>query len=257
MNEYDPWLAYQRIRKNNTAIIDYVCSQYGITGKAKHLMTLRTYGSLQKGFDSNPEQWDPILEKYGQGAITDANSYLSGLRSKIRTARSAWKSYKFTNKLHDEKERSVQFADQILNRTYPSQSFDVYGVNSQADDPSWKCRSTFLSRYSSHEVRVPLSWNSTVYQKNIEVVHSGKGPRFILQAKERMIERLNEDNISAYKCKALYVYNGRLEGEDLWVLKGSGYSENVIACGEDFLMTERLLQRRVRKAVMAAMELET
>ena len=102
-----------------------------------------------------------------------------------------------------------------------------------------------------------MSWNSTVYQKNIEVVHSGKGPRFILQAKERMIERLNEDNISAYKCKALYVYNGRLEGEDLWVLKGSGYSENIIACGEDFLMTERLLQRRVRKAVMAAMELET
>jgi hypothetical protein len=35
MNEYDPWLAYQRIRKNNTAIIDYVCSQYGITGKGK------------------------------------------------------------------------------------------------------------------------------------------------------------------------------------------------------------------------------
>ena len=102
-----------------------------------------------------------------------------------------------------------------------------------------------------------MSWYSTVYQKDIEVVHSGKGPRFILQAKERMIERLNEDDISAYKCKALYVYNGRLEGEDLWVLKGSGYNQNVIACGEDFLMTERLLQRRIKKAVMKAMELET
>ena len=257
MNKYQPWLSYQEIRKNNTAIIDYVCSQYGITGKAKQIMTLRTYGALQKGFDSNPEQWDPILAKYGQTALKDANSYLSGLRNKIRKERASWKAYKFTNRLQDEKDRSVQLADQTLNRTFPSQSFDVRGVESQADDPSWKCQSAFLSRYSSHEVHVPLSWNSTVYLKNIEVVNSSKGPRFILQAKERKIDRLNEDDISAYKCKALYVYNGNLRDEDLWVLQGRGHNQNVIACGEDFLMAERLLQRRIRKAVMSAMELET
>lgn len=111
--------------------------------------------------------------------------------------------------------------------------------------------------YRNMEVTIPCHWHKTVYDRGIHVVDANDGPRVVISASKKKVERLNDLNIQVFKGQAMG-FKKRLKKywlHDAWIMKHVGHNGDVItALHEDLIKAEQLIKRRIRKAVTEALD---
>jgi len=101
----------------------------------------------------------------------------------------------------------------------------------------------------SYNITIPVTWSRAVGDKNIATVNDGKLVHLVLRAKERKLDRLNGEDIKAYKCLSMTGNNGKLQLHDVWVMHWSNGTSTITALNTEFAKAESLLRRRIKKAV--------
>ena len=148
--------------------------------------------------------------------------------------------------IQKSKEASQLNALTSLNSAFPSMSWDVEPFM-RGDISVEKRRGPWNS--SNYVVSVPVTWNRKVYDKGIAQVKAGDGMRFVLDAKERKLERLNDMGIRAFSTAVLKVKNKEAEIENAWVMSYETSDDPVLAVQTEFNKCESLMRRRIKDTV--------
>jgi len=132
-----------------------------------------------------------------------------------------------------------------LNDAFPSISWDVtpYTTGSMYCE---KLRGMWGVNY---EVGIPVTWGKRVYDQGIDNVKAGDGMRFIMDAQERKLDRLNNIGIRAFSVVALKVKNKEAEFDNAWVMKYETSGDPVTAIQTEFSKCESLITRRIKDTV--------
>lgn len=133
-----------------------------------------------------------------------------------------------------------------LNSAFPSISWDVEPFM-RGDISVEKGRGAWGS--SKYVVGVPVTWNKKVFDNGIAEVKAGDGMRFVLDAKERKLERLNDMGIRAFSTAVLKVKNKQAEIENAWVMSYETSDDPVLAVQTEFNKCESLMRRRIKDTV--------
>lgn len=148
--------------------------------------------------------------------------------------------------IQKSKDASQLNAQTSLNSAFPSISWDVEPFM-RGDISVEKGRGTYGS--SKYVVGVPVTWNRKVYDNGIAEVKAGDGMRFVLDAKERKLERLNDIGIRAFSTAVLKVKNKQAEIENAWVMSYETSDDPVLAVQPEFNKCESLMRRRIKDTV--------
>jgi len=132
-----------------------------------------------------------------------------------------------------------------LNDAFPSINWDVtpYTTGSMYCE---KLRGLWGVNY---EVGIPVTWGKRVYDQGIDNVKAGDGMRFIMDAQERKLDRLNNIGIRAFSVVALKVKNKEAEFDNAWVMKYETSGDPVTAIQTEFSKCESLITRRIKDTV--------
>ena len=105
------------------------------------------------------------------------------------------------------------------------------------------------------KVTIPCHWRRTVYDRGLHVVKANDGPRVVISATKKKVERLNDLNIQVFKGHAMGFKKakGKYWLHDAWIMKHEGVDGDITALHEDFTKAEQLINRRIRKAVTEAL----
>lgn len=147
--------------------------------------------------------------------------------------------------IQKSKEASELNAVTSLNAAFPSISWEVEPFM-RGDISVERKRGTWGVNYT---VGVPITWNIKVYNNGIDVVKAGDGMRFVLDAKERKLERLNDIGIRAFSTAVLKVKNKEAKIENAWVMSYETSDDPVLAVQTEFNKCESLMRRRIKDTV--------
>jgi hypothetical protein len=148
--------------------------------------------------------------------------------------------------IQKSKEASQLNAQTSLNSAFPSISWDVEPFM-RGDISVEKGRGAWGS--SKYVVGVPVTWNKKVFDNGIAEVKAGDGMRFVMDAKERKLERLNDMGIRAFSTAVLKVKNKQAEIENAWVMSYETSDDPVLAVQPEFNKCESLMRRRIKDTV--------
>jgi hypothetical protein len=148
--------------------------------------------------------------------------------------------------IQKSKEASELNAITSLNSAFPSISWDVESFM-RGDISVEKGRGTWGT--SKYVVGVPVTWNKKVFDNGIAEVKAGDGMRFVMDAKERKLERLNDIGIRAFSSAVLKVKNKQAEIENAWVMSYETSDDPVLAVQTEFNKCESLMRRRIKDTV--------
>lgn len=101
----------------------------------------------------------------------------------------------------------------------------------------------------NYEVGIPVTWGKRVYDQGIDNVKAGDGMRFIMDAQERKLDRLNDIGIRAFSVVALAVKHKEAMYDNAWVMKYETSGEPVTAIQAEFSKCESLITRRIKDTV--------
>lgn len=135
----------------------------------------------------------------------------------------------------------------IIGTNFPKLKVDHVVAKKTVDEYIERKHSSYFG--TSYNITIPITWSRTVGDKDIATVTDGKLVHLVLQAKERKLDRLNSEDIKAYKCLSMTGNNGNPQLHDVWVMHWSNGTTSITALKRDFSKAENLLRRRIKKAV--------
>ena len=135
----------------------------------------------------------------------------------------------------------------IVGTNFPKLKVDHVVAKKTVDEYIERKHSAYFG--TSYNITIPITWLRTVGDKDIAMVDDGRLTHLVLQAKERKLDRLNGEDIKAYKCLSMTGNNGIPHLHDTWVMHWSNDTTSITALKKDFSKAENLLRRRIKKAV--------
>jgi hypothetical protein len=132
-----------------------------------------------------------------------------------------------------------------LNDAFPSITWEVSPYTSGSMYCE-KLRGVYGVQY---EIGIPVTWGKRVYEQGIDNVKAGDGMRFIMDAQERKLDRLNDIGIRAFSVVALAVKHKEAMYDNAWVMKYETSGEPVTAIQAEFSKCESLITRRIKDTV--------
>ena len=135
----------------------------------------------------------------------------------------------------------------LVNTIFPKLRVDNIFAKNTVDEYIERQQSSYFG--VSYNITIPVTWSRGVGDKDIATVNDGKLVHLVLRAKERKLDRLNGEDIKAYKCLSMTGNNGKLQLHDVWVMHWSNGTSTITALNTEFAKAESLLRRRIKKAV--------
>jgi len=135
----------------------------------------------------------------------------------------------------------------LLALAFPKLKVDYIIAKNTVDDYIERKQSSYFG--VSYNITIPVTWSRAVGDKDIATVNDGKLVHLVLRAKERKLDRLNGEDIKAYKCLSMTGNNGNPQLHDTWVMHWSNGTSTITAVNTEFAKAESLLRRRIKKAV--------
>jgi len=193
------------------------------------------YDTAPKLFKSLPDEDVGYAQRYG--------SHLLKRIQELRAMRKSTPSMQTV--IEKAKEATKLYGVSSLNDAFPSISWEVtpYTTGSMYCE---RLRGVWGVNY---EVGIPVTWGKRVYDQGIDNVKAGDGMRFIMDAKERKLDRLNDIGIRAFSVVALKVKNKEAEYDNAWVMKYETSGDPVTAIQAEFSKCESLITRRIKDTV--------
>ena len=234
--------------KASSKAIQSICDAIGYYGKARNLIITKTEAYRWGDVSSQIQKHDaPVCDLNMIRASAEAIMNYREIIIKIR--RELKQKSEPMNCIQRASETSRLWAQSTVSILFPSATFEV------------TCDSSSQARHERRQmwpyaevVNVPITWSRIVYNNDISSVMAGDGPRFIMDAKERKIDRLNSDNIRAFSCLALKRKNRTSTIENMWVLKyHNDGGEPITATHANFARAESLLNRRIKDQTLKAL----
>jgi len=185
-----------------------------------------------------------LCVRYGENVARTQVIAYQGLVTEIVANRKFLAQRENFSCLDNEKELTKSIGREYLSLAFPSLNWHVDVMS----DIGFEERKSY---YGDNTVNLKLSWNTKVSKKQIATVNAGDGMRFILDATERHIERLNEIGIRAYSAAALHVKHKKLSIENAWVMTYERDGNKAIkAIHKEFSRAESLINRRIKDEVV-------
>lgn len=176
-------------------------------------------------------------------ARTHVHGY-QNILSEIRQQRHFLSQCNYGGAIRDAEEASRDNACLMVARTFPS----LHWMSRVEKSVGFELKTSY---YGNNYVNVKLTWDRKVYQKGIASVKAGDGMRFILDAEERHLSRLNDQGIRAFSCPAIKVKHKKISMENTWVMmyeRNDG--EGHITCANtEFPRAESLINRRIKSEI--------
>jgi len=216
---------------------DNMKDTFGFTGSfSKEAAKGRQYAMTEY------KEYRQMVEDYGDDTAYSAVNTYSKICHSISYHRRMLREYTACGVLEDAAKMSLQYAAAALTMTFPSMNWSC----STGSELSFTRKTTY---YGDHTVGIKITWHRKVKEKNIEMVKAGDGWRFIMDATEVKMPRLNDEGYVAYKVDALKVKSKQAEIEEGWVL--AYYSEDrvISAFHAELGRAESLLNRRIKDMV--------
>ena len=234
---------YEAIRYLSKAIDGYF-QGYGFSDESKKEIA---YNPDQFAWKSHDYPHAPEAFKYlPQEDVGYAARHGSQLFQRIRNLRQINRSVDEPETVIQRARNATQLnAETSLNSAFPSISWEAEPFIN-GDIRVDRKRGTWGHTY---EVGIPVTWNKKVYDQGISVVKAGDGMRFIMDSKERELDRLNEQGIRAYSVAALKVKNKVAEFENAWVMAYHTSDDPILAIQTEFSKCESLMRRRIKDTV--------
>ena len=135
----------------------------------------------------------------------------------------------------------------LVGTMFPKLKVDKVYAKKTVDDYIEYNYSSYFG--ASCNITIPVTWARTVGDKNIADVTDGKLAHLVLHARERKLDRLNAEGIKAYKCLSMTGNNGKPKLHDVWVMHWGNDTTAITALSTEFSKAEKLLRRRIKKAV--------
>jgi hypothetical protein len=152
-----------------------------------------------------------------------------------------------TNIFDQAKLNSEVCVRSIVGTNFPKLKVDNVRAKRAVDEYIQRKHSAYFG--TSYDITIPVTWARTVGDKNIATVDDGRLTHLVLQAKERKLDRLNGEDIKAYKCLSMTGNNGNPQLHDTWVMHWRNDTTSITALSTEFSKAEKLLRRRIKKAV--------
>lgn len=226
--------------------IDATCEHLDYYGSRRRTL-IEHSRNMMYGYGSQAEELrDGDQDAIGVQALREAARHVYTCREHIRAAREAFRDKKAGSgsRISEAIQSSELLSQQEITACYPSLNFHTHcrmgtsaGYEKEKNPNGWGFH---------HNVYVPVTWKANVYDKDIAWVTGGDGKRFILNAKQRLNERLAEQDITSHS-----VYWLRKHGEDItmgngWVLQYKTDQTTVNAFNIEHSKAESLLRRRIK-----------
>ena len=188
---------------------------------------------LQKG-----DQYAPDLKTLSMHAETvyKMQTYIQDVREEMRKTDATQSS------IEKAAEATRIYGQSSIGTTFKSASFEVR--SDIHTPPSYEKK---IRWSESDKVYLPVTWTRKVYENDIGQVKAGDGWRFVMDCKERKLDRLNDEDIRAFSCLAMKRKNDVVELESAWVFKyHTDGGKAVTSYHKDFARAESLLRRRIK-----------
>lgn len=244
------------MKSNNPDINNYHAIRHLSHAIEKYFEAYEFSNDNKKDIAYNPDQyaWKDIPYNASPEAfkvmpsedVSHAQRYGAHLLKRIQQIRAVRKSVAPMQTIVEKaKEATKLNGISSLNNAFPSISWDVtpYTAGSMYCE---RLRNTWAVTY---EVGIPVTWGKRVYDKGIDNVKAGDGMRFIMDAQERKLDRLNRVGIRAFSVMALKVKNKEAEFDNAWVMKYETSGDPVTAIQSEFSKCESLITRRIKDTV--------
>ena len=198
--------------------------------------------SSGRQYSISTQYYRRLEDEFGNDTAYSVITTYGKICQSINFIRRQLREYKKAGVLDDAEKKSVSLACIALETTFPSMRWAVV--------PSKQLSFEYKNRfYGDNTVSVRITWDRKVKQNNIEVVKAGDGFRFIMDANEVELRRLNEEGIRAYKVQALKVKHKQGEIEEGWVL-AYDYDDKIISAFHAELgRAESLINRRIKDTI--------
>jgi len=244
------------MKSNNPDINNYHAIRHLSHAIEKYFEAYEFSNDNKKDIAYNPDQyaWKDLTYKAAPEVfkvipsedVSHAQRYGSHLMKRIQQIRAVRKAVPPMQTIVEKaKEATKLNGISSLNDAFPSISWDVtpYTTGSMYCE---RLRGVWGVNY---EVGIPVTWGKRVYDKGIDNVKAGDGMRFVLDAKERKLERLNDIGIRAFSAAVIKVKNKQAEIENAWVMSYETSDDPVLAVQTEFNKCESLMRRRIKDTV--------
>lgn len=231
-------LKYSSIKKN-AELIKISCKESGI---AKKHMAEFIEKSQNYAWTSESPSWASHLHS---GTFSALANFVRKLHLEIRGTRSNMQLREPQTMRQRYTDSSSVAASTALSDCFPSmKNFHV--------EISYEPSSEIFGKENPHSniFVIPVHWYKSVYLRGIAGVKAGDGARFVLSAKPLTLNRLERENIKAYKCRTLRRHMRMNSLHTQWVMRYSVDNlSGVTAAHTEFSNCESLLKRRIRDTV--------
>jgi len=244
------------MKSNNPDINNYHAIRHLSHAIDKYFEAYEFSNDNKKDIAYNPDQyaWKDINYDTAPKAfkvmpsedISHAQRYGAHLLKRIQQIRAVRKSVQpMQTVIEKSKEATKLNGVSSLNDAFPSISWEVTPYVSG----SMYCERLRGVWGVNYEVGIPVTWGKRVYDNGIDNVKAGDGMRFIMDAQERKLDRLNNIGIRAFSVVALKVKNKEAEFDNAWVMKYETSGDPVTAIQTEFSKCESLITRRIKDTV--------
>ena len=244
------------MKTNNTDLNNYQAIGYLSNAIQKYFEAYDFSNENKKDIALNPSQygWKSFDNDYAPKVfrslpdedVGHAQRYGSNLIKRIQELRSISRNVSPMQTVI-EKAREATKINGIssLNHAFPSINWEVMPYVSG----SMYCEKQRNVWGTTYEVGIPVTWSKRVYDFGIDKVRAGDGMRFIMDAQERKLDRLNDIGVRAFSVVALKVKKKEATYENAWVMKYETSGEPVTAIQSEFSKCESLMTRRIKDTV--------
>jgi hypothetical protein len=216
---------------------------YGFKDPA--LLKFLRAGHLWSSNKNSIDAYNKLVEKYGNSMVSLNASHYHSACEELQSLRSVMRKIKAPiGAVALAKTISQNTATLEVKRAFPSMRWSV--SSEMNGGISYTGRT---SHYGDNKLVVPVTWMRSVYDHGISIVKGPDGNRFILKSKRKLMPRLEEDDITAYRVSFLKAKNRSAEIQEGWVLKFTGHDTEILSVHNELSQAESLLNRRVKKKV--------
>ena len=161
----------------------------------------------QNGFPSTDDErhlYAIAVEKNGKDLMYAIERFISQLNREIRYIRSKDKEIKKYRPVEEASRKSISEIKTVLNNAYVRSRFNVDRATSEF--PSGAYSDGDPDSYSfSNEIKVPLTWYRSVFQRGFSMLKATDGIAVPLYAKYRKVFYVEDAGFKAYEVKAIRV----------------------------------------------------
>jgi len=199
-------------------------------------------------YGDTPHDCKPSFTKFTSAGFDQGVFHsLYAALEEVRERRGRLAKVNDTNVFSQAKLNSEVCVRSIIETQFPKLRVDHVVAKKTVDEYIERKHSAYFG--TSYNITIPITWSRTVGDKNIATVDDGRLTHLVLQAKERKLDRLNSDDIKAYKCLSMTGNGGNPKLHDVWVMHWDNGTTSITALKQDFSKAENLLRRRIKKAV--------